>query len=174
MQFAFSIQRELGFADVLIALRTVKTMTTRANQRYQDMISRRDIQHVGPDGINHAGCLVAIDSRQCAAPTTVHVKDVAVADCTGGELDMHLILSGRVELKIFDDKRLSELAADGSFHGGLQDTRPPIYRFCCAMHQQTDGLGRKSQGMISRQHAKDFDFSGTALQLVQADRYRCD
>ena len=74
--------------------------------------------HAGPDRLDHAGRLVAVDGRQFAAPGAVDVGDVAVADRAGGRPDQNLAGAGRPELDRLDGQRRAEGAADGGsgFH----------------------------------------------------------
>ena len=92
-------------------------MAAGADQRDHNMVAALQPGDAGPDGLDDAGRLMTIDRRQVAAPRTLDVVDVAVADGAGRELDLDLARAGVGDLDLLDLQGLAELAADGGFHG---------------------------------------------------------
>src|SRR6266852_8853096 len=92
-------------------------MAAGADQRDHDMIAALQPGDAGSDGLDDSGRLMAIDSRQVAAPGALHVVDVAVADGAGRELDLDLARAGLGDVDLLDQQGLAELATDGGFHG---------------------------------------------------------
>lgn len=80
------------------------------------MIARLDVAHALAGGLDNAGCLMAVDGRQVATPTTLGKKNITVADGASSQPDLHFANVGFSNGHIFDNERMCELATDRSFH----------------------------------------------------------
>ena len=89
------------------------------------MIARHNTGDAGAHCGNHAGCLVAVDSREFAAPGALGIRDVGVADGTGFEVDENFTPPWRSELERFDREGFAERPAYGGLdlHGNLAGMR---------------------------------------------------
>jgi hypothetical protein len=81
------------------------------------MISRLNAAHSGSDGFHHPGGFVSVHGGQPPTPRTFGVKDVAVADRTGGEFHLHFSNLWRSEFDVLNHEGFSEFSANGGFHG---------------------------------------------------------
>ena len=116
MQWAVGVERKPGFADMLIALSAKETVAARSDQGNHDMIARFHRHDPRANFIDYSSSLVSIHRWDFTTPTTVHENNIAVANGTGGDLDLDLARLRCIDFECFDDQWFTVFSAHSSFH----------------------------------------------------------
>src|SRR3990172_5678245 len=93
-----------------------EAMTTRTQQRYNDMLPRLKRGDAFADFGDHPGRLVADEQRQLTTPISAHQMHIRVTDGSGGELNFHLATLRRIYINLFYDQRFAKFITDSCFH----------------------------------------------------------
>ncbi|GEM_PF-5796782 len=113
---ALRIEREGRFTHVRFVSLTEVAATTGSEQRDDDVIAGRNRCNSWADFFDDASSLMSIHGRQCAAPGSLKVMDIAVTDGARKESDLDLSRMGRIDFDLLDDQGFPELVADGRLH----------------------------------------------------------
>jgi hypothetical protein len=80
------------------------------------MIARLNGGNTIANCFNNASTLVAVDRRQCSAPMTIGIRNVAMANCNCRKFYFHFTRASFSKSYLLDYEGLSKFATDGCFH----------------------------------------------------------
>ena len=111
------IERKLRTACNWVAHAATMAVSTRANQRDNNVFSHFDGGDISSNYFDKASALVTINGWQRATPCSVGVRNIAMTDCDGGNLDANFARTSIGKLHFFDDEWFTKLATYCCFHG---------------------------------------------------------
>src|SRR5437667_355116 len=109
---------EAAGAEVRMAAEALRAAAAEPREARHHVITGSQRGHVGADGLDDAGALVAEHDGPVRRPAALAVHDVqvAVADARGGGADEDLAARRLVDLDRLDRQGLVRLAKDGGLH----------------------------------------------------------